>query len=192
MGHTLAHQQTVPDTGEAIQAAVREAIARAELVIVTGGLGPTGDDLTRQRIAELLDLPLEEHAETRAHITAHFKNRNRPLRETVLVQAQVPVGATVLRNNYGTAPGLALPTPRGWLILLPGPPRELRPMFTRSVAPLLAKKMPPENPVTIRTLKTIGVGETAVEQHITPVLSELMAEGLETVSYTHLTLPTKA
>tara|TARA_B110000438_G_scaffold184410_1_gene176140 strand:- start:649 stop:1884 length:1236 start_codon:yes stop_codon:yes gene_type:complete len=179
MGYTLAHQQTVPDTGEAIQAAVREAIARAELVIVTGGLGPTGDDLTRQRIAELLDLPLEEHAETRARITAHFKDRNRPLRETVLVQAQVPVGATVLRNDHGTAPGLALPTPRGWLVLLPGPPRELRPMFTQAAAPLLAEKLPPENPVTIRTLKTIGVGETTVEQHITPVLSELMAEGLE-------------
>ena len=72
MGYTLAHQQTVPATGAAIQAAVREAIARAALVIVTGGLGPTGDDLTRQRIAELLDLPLEEHAETRAHITAHI------------------------------------------------------------------------------------------------------------------------
>ena len=178
-GYMLAHQQTVPDTGEAIQATVREAIARAELVLVTGGLGPTGDDLTRQRIAELLDLPLEEHAETRDRITAHFANRKRTMPETVLVQAQVPVGATVLRNDHGTAPGLALPTPRGWLVLLPGPPRELRPMFTQAVAPLLAEKLPPENPITTRTLKTIGVGETTVEQHITPVLSELMAEGLE-------------
>ena len=179
MGYTLAHQQVVPDTGEAIQAAVREAIAHTELVIVTGGLGPTGDDLTRQRIAELLDLPLEEHAETRARITAYFKNRNRPLRETVFVQAQVPAGATVLRNDHGIAPGLALPTPRGWLVLLPGPPRELRPMFTQAAAPLLAEKLPPENPVIIRALKTIGVGETTVEQNITPVLSELVAEGLE-------------
>ena len=179
MGYTLAHQQTVPDTGEAIQAAVREAIAHAELVIVTGGLGPTGDDLTRQRIAELLDLTLEEHAETRARITAHFKNRNRPLHETVLVQAQVPGGATVLRNDHGTAPGLALPTPRGWLVLLPGPPRELRPMFTQAVAPLLAEKLPPENLITTRTLKTIGVGESTVEQSITPALSEFISGGLE-------------
>ena len=178
-GYMLAHQQTVPDTGEAIQATVREAIARAELVLVTGGLGPTSDDLTRQRIAELLDLPLKEHAETRDRITAHFANRKRTMREAVFVQAQVPVGATVLRNDHGTAPGLALPTPRGWLVLLPGPPRELRPMFTQAVAPLLAEKLPPENPITTRTLKTIGVGETTVEQHITPVLSELMAEGLE-------------
>lgn len=178
-GYTLAHQQTVPDSGEAIQAAAREAIARAELVLITGGLGPTSDDLTRQLIAELLDLSLEEHAETRDRITAHFANRNRPMPEPVFVQAQVPVGATVLRNDHGTAPGLALPTPRGWLILLPGPPRELRPMFTQSVAPLLAEKLPPENPVTIRTLKTIGIGETTVEQSIAPALAEWIAVGLE-------------
>ena len=179
LGYTLAHQQTVPDTGEAIQAAAAEAIARAELVIITGDLGPTGDDLTRQRIAELLNLPLAEHAETRDRITAHFKNRNRPLHKTILVQAQVPAGATVLRNDHGTAPGLALPTPRGWLILLPGPPRELRPMFTQAVAPLLAEKLPPENPITTRTLKTIGIGETTVEQRITPALTEWIAAGLE-------------
>ncbi|MBC8324823.1 MAG: competence/damage-inducible protein A [Verrucomicrobia subdivision 3 bacterium] len=178
-GYTLAHQQTVPDTGEAIQAAAREAIARAELVLITGGLGPTGDDLTRQLIAGLLDLSLEEDAETRDRITTHFANRNRPMSEAVLIQAQVPTGANVLRNDHGTAPGLALPTPRGWLILLPGPPRELRPMFTASVEPLLAEKLPPENPVTIRTLKTFGVGETTVEESITPTLAEFISGGLE-------------
>ena len=178
-GYALAHQQTVPDTGDAIQSATREAIARAELVLVTGGLGPTSDDLTRQRIAELLDLPLEEHAETRDRIIAHFANRKRPMPETVLVQAQVPAGATVLRNDHGTAPGLALPTPRGWLILLPGPPRELRPMFAQGVAPLLAEKLPPENPIVTRTLKTIGIGESTVEQRITPALAEWIAAGME-------------
>ncbi|SVC97999.1 uncharacterized protein METZ01_LOCUS350853, partial [marine metagenome] len=94
-GYELNHQQTVSDTGAAIQAAVREAIARSELVIVTGGLGPTSDDITRQRIAELLDTPLEEHAKTRDRITAIFRKIKRPMPETVLVQAQVPEGAIV-------------------------------------------------------------------------------------------------
>jgi nicotinamide-nucleotide amidase len=176
-GYELAHQQTVPDTGAAIQAAVRDAIARSELVIVTGGLGPTNDDLTRQRIAELLGVPLEEDAGTRDRITAYFQKINRPMPESVLVQAQVPAGSVVLPNHRGTAPGLAMETPKGWLILLPGPPRELRPMFTDSVAPLLAEKMPPEKTIAVCTLKTTGLGESLVEKRIAPALAGL--DGLE-------------
>ena len=176
-GYELAHQQTVPDTGAAIQASVREAIGRSELVIVTGGLGPTADDLTRQRIAELLEVPLEEHSETRARIVALFKKIKRSMPESVLVQAQVPVGALVLTNRHGTAPGLAMPTPKGWLILLPGPPRELRPMFTDAVVPLLVEKMPPENSIAVCTLKTTGLGESLVEKRIASALAGL--DGLE-------------
>ena len=178
-GYEPSYQQTIPDTGDAIQAAVREAIDRSELVIVTGGLGPTSDDITRQRIAELLGVPLEEHAETRERIIAHFQKRQRPMPEVVLVQAQVPHGATVLPNDHGTAPGLALQTARGWLILLPGPPRELRPMYTSYVAPLLTEELPPENPMLIRTLKTMGIGESSVEERIAPVLEAQCVEGLE-------------
>lgn len=178
-GYELTHQQTVPDTGVAIQAAVREAIVRSELVIVTGGLGPTSDDITRQRIAELLDTPLEEHAETRDRITAIFRKIKRPMPEAVLGQAQVPAGAIVLPNRHGTAPGLAMRTPNGWLIMLPGPPRELRPMYTDSVAPLLAEKLPLENPIHISTLKTMGIGESSLEERIASPLAELLDAGLE-------------
>ena len=178
-GYELNHQQTVSDTGAAIQAAVSEEIARSELDIVTGGLGPTSDDITRQRIAELLDTPLAEHARTRDRIIAIFRKLKRPMPETVLVQAQVPVGAIVLPNHHGTAPGLAMRTLKGWLIMLPGPPRELRPMYTDSVAPLLAEKMPPKNPVHIRTLKTMGIGESSVEERISNPLADLLDAGLE-------------
>ena len=178
-GYELNHQQTVSDTGAAIQAAVSEEIARSELVIVTGGLGPTSDDITRQRIAELLDTPLEEHIRTRDHIAAFFRKLKRPMPEAVLVQAQVPAGAIVLPNHHGTAPGLAMRTLKGWLIMLPGPPRELRPMYTDSVAPLLAEKMPPKNPVHIRTLKTMGIGESSVEERISNPLADLLDAGLE-------------
>jgi len=178
-GYTLAHQQTVPDTAVAIQAAIAPAIARSPLVLVTGGLGPTSDDLTRQRIAELLNLPLEEHPPTRDRITAWFKKINRPMPETVLVQAQVPAGSIVLTNHHGTAPGLALPTGQGWLILLPGPPRELRPMFADAVMPFLAEKLAPETPRAIRTLKTLGIGESSVEEKLAAPLAKLTAAGLE-------------
>ncbi len=178
-GYELNHQQTVSDTGAAIQTAVSEEIARSELVIVTGGLGPTSDDITRQRIAELLDTPLEEHARTRDRIIAIFRKLKRPMPEAVLVQAQVPAGAIVLPNHHGTAPGLAMRTLKGWLIMLPGPPRELRPMYTDSVAPLLADKMPPKNPVHIRTLKTMGIGESSVEERISNPLADLLDAGLE-------------
>ncbi|MDP7012243.1 MAG: competence/damage-inducible protein A [Verrucomicrobiota bacterium] len=178
-GYELNHQQTVPDAGAAIQSAVREAIGRSELIIVTGGLGPTSDDITRQRISELLDTPLEEHAKTRESIAAFFNERNRPMPETVLIQAQVPVGAIVLPNHHGTAPGLAIRTPKGWLIMLPGPPRELRPMYTDTVVPLLAEKLPPENPINMRTIKTMGIGESAVEERIASPMAELLDAGLE-------------
>ena len=178
-GYELGFQQTIPDTGEAVQAAVKDSISRSELVIVTGGLGPTSDDVTRARIAELLGVHLEEHNETRQRIVSRFKERNRSIPNAVMVQAQVPQGAAVLPNDYGTAPGLMMQTGKGWLILLPGPPRELHPMYINYVAPILAKELPPEKPLSTRTLKTLGIGESSVEELISEPLSELIALGLQ-------------
>src|SRR3974377_1633141 len=152
LGHVVARQVAVPDTSPDIQTAVREALGRADLVIATGGLGPTSDDLTRDLIAQLLGRTLREDPAVLAHLNAFFAARKRPLPERTRVQALVPQGATVLPNAHGTAPGLALevrPNPfrpggqASWLILLPGPPRELRPMFEASVIPLLQRVLPP-------------------------------------------------
>ncbi len=141
----------MPDTGSDIEQAVREALARADLVITTGGLGPTSDDLTRDLVAELLGKPLREDAAVLAHIRHFFESRKRPMPERTKVQALVPAGAMVLPNPHGTAPGLAMevrPNPFGpdgqssWLIMLPGPPRELRPMFADLVVPLLRRELP--------------------------------------------------
>jgi len=178
-GYELSFQKTIPDEGDAIQAAVKASISRSELVIVTGGLGPTSDDITRERIAELLAAPLEEHAETCHRIVSRFKDRNRSIPNAVMEQAQVPQGATVLPNDYGTAPGLMMQTLKGWLILLPGPPRELRPMYINHVAPILTKELPPDKPLRTRTLKTMGIGESSVEELISEPLSELVALGLQ-------------
>jgi nicotinamide-nucleotide amidase len=187
-GYPVARQITVPDTGSEIQAAVREALHRADLVIVTGGLGPTTDDLTREGIAQLLGKPLREDARVLAHIRDFFARRGRPLPPGNEGQARVPEGAQVLWNPHGTAPGLALAVQpnafraegkASWLILLPGPPRELRPMFIDQVVPLLAAHLPLAQAVISRTLRTIGIGESALQARIAEPLRPMLQGGLD-------------
>ena len=186
-GYIVARQVAVPDTAAAIQATVREALGRADLVITTGGLGPTSDDLTRDLIAELLGKPLREVPELLAHIRQFFEIRKRRMPESTRVQALVPEGALVLPNPHGTAPGLAMelrPNPfrpggGSWLIMLPGPPRELRPMFLDSVLPLLRRVLPNPFAFVCRTLRTTGIGESMVEERLAGPLLPLLKEGLE-------------
>ena len=188
LGYVVTRQVAVPDTGSDIQQAVREALARADLVIATGGLGPTSDDLTRDLVAELLGKTLRQDAEVLAHISHFFESRKRPMPERTRVQALIPEGATVLHNPHGTAPGLAMearPNPfravgrPSWLIMLPGPPRELRPMFTDSVAPLLQRVMPPASRFVCRSLRTTGIGESVVEEKIGGPLKRWVEAGLD-------------
>src|SRR5512136_13789 len=108
LGHIVTRQVAVPDTGSDIQQAIREALARADLVIATGGLGPTSDDLTRDLVARLLGRELREDTAVLEHIRHFFESRKRSMPERTRVQALVPEGATVLANPQGTAPGLAI------------------------------------------------------------------------------------
>jgi nicotinamide-nucleotide amidase len=187
LGYVVSRQVAVPDAGRDIQAAISEALARAELVITTGGLGPTSDDLTRDLIAQMLGRKLKEDPVVLAHITQFFEARKRRMPERTRVQAQIPEGALVLHNPHGTAPGLALqvkPNPfrkgaESWLIMLPGPPRELRPMFTDSVVPLLRRVFPLPAEFVCRTLRATGIGESVVEERIGKELSLLEKDGLE-------------
>ena len=186
LGYVVTRQVAVPDTGSDIQQAVREALARADLVIATGGLGPTSDDLTRDLVAQLLGKELREDAAVWAHIRSFFESRKRPVPERTQVQALIPEGATVLPNPHGTAPGLAMevrPNPfrpggqPSWLIMLPGPPRELRPMFTDTVVPLLQRVLPPAGRFVCRTLRTTGIGESVVQEKIGGPLAALGGGG---------------
>ncbi len=185
-GWPVERQVAVPDTGSAIREAVAEALGRADLVIVTGGLGPTSDDLTRDMIAELLGRPLHVDAGVLAHIESIFAARNRRMPGKVGVQAQVPEGATVLANAHGTAPGLAMEVEAGrfraagsWLVMLPGPPRELHPMFDRQVLPWIRDRRGSEAPFRCLTLRTCGIGESWVEERLAPSLPGLLQRGLE-------------
>lgn len=188
VGREVTRQWCVADDAREIQNAVRESLSRSDLVITTGGLGPTSDDITRDLIAQLLGRELVLDPQVIEQIEGYFRRRNRPYPERVKLQAMVPLGARVLPNQFGTAPGLALevnPNPfrangqKSWLILLPGPPRELRPMFVESVLPLVAGEFPPAAPFVCRTLKTTGIGESLVEEKVAEPLRELTAAGLQ-------------
>ncbi len=182
LGYVVTRQVAVADTGVDIQQAVKESLSRADLVVATGGLGPTSDDITRDLIAQLLGKKLYQDEAVAKHIRNFFAVRKRPMPGGNLVQALVPEGATVLWNPNGTAPGLAMLTralPKQWLILLPGPPRELRPMFDDAVVPLLRREFPPAAPFVCRTLRSTGMGESAVQEKIGARLKPLIATGLE-------------
>jgi nicotinamide-nucleotide amidase len=171
LGLTLHRAVTVPD-GPAIAEAMTDAMGRAELVIVTGGLGPTSDDVTRSAAAELLGLPLRRDAVIAGEIRLRFASRCLEMPERVLVQADVPEGAEVLPNAHGTAPGLWLRTPRGWMVLLPGPPGEMQPMFTDSVVSRVRAAFPAVPALRVRVLRTLGLGESAAQARLEPELGQ--------------------
>lgn len=192
LGMPVNRQLTVPDAGSAIADAVAEALTRADVVIVTGGLGPTSDDRTRDEIAGLLGLELQTDADVLLQIEKVFKQRGRPLPPNYStlahIQAQVPSGAIVLTNEKGSAPGLAIEVPAdkfgeragtSLLVMLPGPPREMRPMLDAEVTPLLKKHYPLAAGFLSRTFHTLGIGESRVEDAVAPHLEKLMKRGLE-------------
>lgn len=171
LGLRIARQVAIPD-GDIIREALMETVGRADIVIVTGGLGPTSDDLTRELTAALLALPLREDAEVYKHIRSYLASRKREMNPHTHRQVMVPEGATVLHNAFGTAPGLYfLPHPVAdacgalspHIILLPGPPRELMPMFTQQVVPIL-RAISGNNPGSreMKGFKLSMLGETQI------------------------------
>lgn len=178
LGLRVERQVSVPD-GPAIRAALVESSEQAGMIFVTGGLGPTTDDVTREVTAEFLGLELHHDAAVMEAIAARASRRGFRLTDRTSRQAEVPQGAIVLPNEHGSAPGLylpanAVPSRRSpHLFLLPGPPRELQPMFTRSVVPILRKIAPPQLTFDRRTYRMTGVGESLVEEAVGEPLLEI-------------------
>jgi nicotinamide-nucleotide amidase len=171
LGLRISRQTTVPD-GPAIRDAICESFNRADIVFVTGGLGPTTDDITREAAAEILGLKLVANEAIQSAIEARLEARGYKLLERMLRQTMVPEGATVLPNKNGTAPGLYIPslsTPSSaspHFFLLPGPPRELKPMFEESVLPILQNLLGDLPEKECRIYRVVGLGESAVEEMI--------------------------
>jgi len=159
---------SVPDQVDAISGALRAALAAADRCIVTGGLGPTSDDLTAAAVAAACDLPLVRHPDAEAQVIAYFAARGRGVDETQLRQANLPQGAAVLANPIGSAPGFACALGRGEVICLPGVPREMRALLAERVLPRLAQAGR-LRPSARRIYRTLGLGEADLAAHIEPI-----------------------
>jgi len=170
LGVVLAGKCVVGDDRRAMAEVFGQAIARADLVIVTGGLGPTADDVTRDAVSEVLGRTLEENQEILTAIRQRFERRGLKMPEVNRRQALVPSGAVVLANAFGTAPGLLLEVDSRMVVLLPGPPRELRPMFETHVEPRIAARTGGRR-VLRRVIKITGRSESQVEELAFPVYS---------------------
>lgn len=172
LGLRVARQTTIPD-GAPIRRALIEAFPRCDVLLVTGGLGPTTDDVTREIVAELLARGLIENLEIRAAIEARCLKRGFAFQPRMERQTFVPEGAEILWNAFGTAPGLYLPADESspsysspHIFLLPGPPRELHPMFESFVVPILEKLTGMTERPVCKTFRCVGIGESMVESKI--------------------------
>lgn len=177
LGLRIQRQTTIPD-GDEIRDVLEEAFSRTDVILVTGGLGPTNDDITREVVADMLGRELRRDEKVLAKINKMFRERGLKRNASNDRQAMVPDGAMILENPNGTAPGLYLPadeereTPH--LFLLPGPPRELKPMFENLVYPRLADMQEGDlHSFVWHNFRIYGVGESSLASQLEPKLDRM-------------------
>jgi len=168
LGIEVLRKTIVGDHRELLAEAFRDALQRVPVVISSGGLGPTEDDLTRETVAELLNRRLQRNDAVVRAIEVRFRSFKREMPAVNLRQAMVPEGAEVLENPRGTAPGLWLEDQGRMIALLPGPPRELKPLFLEQVLPRLQRWSTAVR-MFHRELRVTGLGESHVEERIRPI-----------------------
>ena len=194
LGLSMYHQVTVGDNRERLSQVIQVALDRSDVIILTGGLGPTEDDLTKEVCAEVMGFALEEDAHTKERITQYFKNSiYKEIPDNNWKQALVPHGAIVLDNNNGTAPGLILEKDGKTAILLPGPPNELKPLFLEEVFPYLQKQQP--EIIRSQMIKICGQGESQVEDRLLDLIDSQSNPTIATYAKTaevHLRITAKA
>ena len=172
LGLQVVGHRTVADEPERIRVAITETMSACEIVVCTGGIGPTPDDLTRQALADATACPLEENAEALRQIEALFAGLQRPMGDLNRVQALIPRGASVIPNPGGTAPGIHIRHSGCELFSLPGVPSEMRVMFSQYVVPLIGDLAGGARSA-IRRIHCFGIGEAQVGE----LLGELMVRG---------------
>jgi nicotinamide-nucleotide amidase len=182
-GIDSTHQVKVGDNHARIVEALRLALSRADAVVVCGGLGPTHDDITRDAVAEVIGVSLTLDNVVADRIRDLFAARNRVMPEINLRQAMVPVGATVIEQTRGTAPGLICPVGDGVMYLVPGVPHEMRDMMERAVLPDLRRRAGDVGAIVSRTLRTWGDSESGLNERLQPLIDRLDAEGNPTLAF---------
>ena len=171
IGLSCYHQSVVGDNEQRMEEAIRLAVSRSDIVILSGGLGPTQDDLTKEVAAKVFGMGLYEDSHTRERIMEYFlQNHRGQITSNNWKQALVPDGALVVDNDNGTAPGLILEKDGKRAILLPGPPNELKPMFEKDIRPYLNRLVP--EGIFSRMIKICGLGESKVESMIMDLMEQ--------------------
>ena len=171
LGVEVLSKLIVGDDRDRLTDAIRASLARANIVILIGGLGPTEDDVTRDAAAAALGRKLYLSTDQEAVLIKRFKQINRPMAQNNLRQAYLIEGAEAMPNGHGTAPGQFVSTDRGALALLPGPPRELRPMVEEQLVPRLKPVLPPQV-IRVRSFRITGIGESDLDTLIAPVYTK--------------------
>ncbi len=168
LGISVYHQSVVGDNPERLLEAYRLAFSRADLVITTGGLGPTKDDLTKEVAFEYFGKKSIIHEDSLKVLQSYFKDMNRPMAQGNMKQVYFPGDAVVLPNNNGTAPGCIIEEDGRIVALLPGPPREMKPMFEESVVPYLQKFQ--QGVLVSKVLRVVGLGESTAAEMLEDIL----------------------
>ncbi len=171
LGVEVVRKQVIGDERERLAEAIRQAVERATIVVLIGGLGPTEDDVTRDAAAAALGRKLLLSLEQESILITRFRQINRPMAKNNLRQAYLIEGAEAMSNPLGTAPGQFLSTARGALALLPGPPRELKPMVENELVPRLRPVLPPQV-IRVRTFRITGIGESDLDTLIAPIYTK--------------------
>lgn len=172
MGITVLRTTCVGDGQEPIRAAVDEALDRADLVICTGGLGPTVDDRTREAVAEAVGQPLVFHQHLLDQIAARFQSFGRTMSPSNRQQAYVPAGARIVENPRGTAPAFIVESERGTIVVLPGVPSEMRYLWENAIAPYLRDERGETGVILVHTLHATGAGESVIGEQIADLMDQ--------------------
>ena len=171
LGIPVYRQAVVGDNPERMRQAIAESFSRSDCLILTGGLGPTCDDITKEMVAEYFGLELELNEEALERMKSYFASTCRTMTKNNEKQAMAPVGARVLQNDFGTAPGLVIEQGEKTAILLPGPPIELEPMWRDRVEPYLFERS--DSVIVSKNIYILGMGESAVEDRLRYMMEEL-------------------
>ncbi|MBU9714485.1 competence/damage-inducible protein A [Evansella tamaricis] len=170
LGINVYHHSVVGDNPDRLTDVLKVATNRSNLIIMTGGLGPTKDDLTKETVAALLGKKLVYDPETEKRMDMYFKQRNRIMTENNRKQAMIIEGSHVFTNEHGLACGIGIKTSEYQIIMLPGPPRELIPMFNKFVTPYLKGQISKVNHIQSRVLRFFDIGESQLVEIIDDLL----------------------
>lgn len=168
MGFDAMYHFVVGDNPERLKATIKLALRDTDIVLLTGGLGPTQDDITKEIVAEVFGLPLYRDEKCLAEIKSFFDDRNRVMTENNLKQADIPLGAKIFHNASGTAPAFAIEKEGKHAICFPGPPREMKWIFDHCASEYL--KMLTDKEMYYRVIRTIGIGESDLETALLPLI----------------------